>query len=132
MTQSWWFSIVRYKIQSSANKRVLDETDAGKSLMNTRKSNGPIFKIASAVLELYELKHKFHPLSNIQIKLQILDFPNPNNPVVILRSRWSLHYPAIVPIEGAVLFRSLQYFPRIPSIFSKISRGILLLLTITS
>ena len=28
---------------------------------------------------------------------------NPNNPVVILRSRWSLH-PAIVPIEGAVLF----------------------------
>jgi hypothetical protein len=50
-------------------------------------------------------KHKFHPLSNIQIKLQILDFPNPNNPVVILRSRWSLHYPAIVPIEGAVLFK---------------------------
>jgi len=32
---------------------------------------------------------------------------NPNNPVVILRSRWSLHssyIPAIVPIEGAVLF----------------------------
>ena len=29
--------------------------------------------------------------------------PNSNNPVVILRSRWSLH-PAIVPIEGAVLF----------------------------
>ena len=28
---------------------------------------------------------------------------NPNNPVVILHSRWSLH-PAIVPIEGAVLF----------------------------
>ena len=28
---------------------------------------------------------------------------NPNNPVVILRSRWSLH-PAIVPIEGVVLF----------------------------
>jgi hypothetical protein len=30
---------------------------------------------------------------------------NPNNPVVILRSRWSLHHPAIVPIEGAVLFK---------------------------
>ena len=29
--------------------------------------------------------------------------PNPNNPVVILRSRWSLHL-AIVPTEGAVLF----------------------------
>jgi len=28
VTQSWWFSIIRYKIQSSANKRVLDETDA--------------------------------------------------------------------------------------------------------
>ena len=28
---------------------------------------------------------------------------NPNNPVVILRSRWS-PYPATVPIEGAVLF----------------------------
>ena len=41
VTQSWWFSIVRYKIQSSANKRVLDETDAGKSLMNTRKSTVP-------------------------------------------------------------------------------------------
>jgi hypothetical protein len=43
VTQSWWFSIVRYKIQSSANKRVLhvDETDAGKSLMNTSKSSGP-------------------------------------------------------------------------------------------
>jgi hypothetical protein len=33
VTQSWWFSIVRYKIQSSANKRVLDETDAGTSQM---------------------------------------------------------------------------------------------------
>jgi hypothetical protein len=40
VTQSWWFSIVRYKIQSSANKRVLDETDDDKSLMNTRKSSG--------------------------------------------------------------------------------------------
>ena len=31
---------------------------------------------------------------------------NPNNPVVILCSRWSLHpHPAIVPIEGAVLFK---------------------------
>ena len=29
---------------------------------------------------------------------------NPNNPVVILRSRWSLHYLAIVSIEGVVLF----------------------------
>ena len=38
----------------------------------------------------------FHPLSNIQIKLQIMDFP------------------------------------RIPSIFSKISRGMLLFLTMTS
>ena len=34
-----------------------------------------------------------------------VDIPfNPNNPVVILRSRWSLH-PAIVPIQGAVLFK---------------------------
>ena len=41
MTQSWWFSIVRYKIQSSANKRVLDETDAGKSLMNTIEEQRP-------------------------------------------------------------------------------------------
>ena len=29
---------------------------------------------------------------------------NPNNPVVILRSRWSLR-PAKVPIEDAVLFK---------------------------
>ena len=29
---------------------------------------------------------------------------NPNNPVAILRSRWSLHHLTIVPIEGAVLF----------------------------
>jgi hypothetical protein len=32
-----------------------------------------------------------------------------NNISVILRSRWSLHYrPAIVPIEGAVLFELLN------------------------
>ena len=31
-----------------------------------------------------------------------ISFDNPNNPVVILRSRWSL-----VPLEGAVLFELL-------------------------
>jgi hypothetical protein len=41
VTHSLWFSIVRYQIQSSANKRVLDETDAGTSLMNTKKSSVP-------------------------------------------------------------------------------------------
>jgi hypothetical protein len=42
---------------------------------------------------------------------------NPNNPVVILRSRW----PHLVPIEGAVLFelplsemmRHCKYFPHV-------------------
>jgi hypothetical protein len=45
----------------------------------------------------------------IGLKLQLYNKPkyvprldNPNNPVVILRSRWP--HPAIVPIEGAVLF----------------------------
>jgi hypothetical protein len=67
VTQSWWFSIVRYKIQSSANKRVLDETDAGKSLMNTRKSSGTRTDPLS-----HELLNNLH--TGKQTDLIILDF----------------------------------------------------------
>jgi len=41
----------------------------------------------------------YHSINYI---IRIISFDNPNNPVVILRSRWSL-----VPLEGAVLFELL-------------------------
>ena len=41
MSQSCWDLICLYKIRSSAKSRVLDWTQSGRSLINSRNNNGP-------------------------------------------------------------------------------------------
>ena len=69
---------------------------------------------------------KFLTWSDIFSSQKWLDFLatiNPNNPVVILHSRWSPH-PVIVPIEGAVLFE-LSHHIILKSEVIELSNGIL-------
>jgi hypothetical protein len=63
-------------------------------------------------LGLLKIGPKYHVKTYVLLKFYVnkncsrdicTDYINPNNPVVILRPRWSLHL-AIVPIEGAILF----------------------------